>query len=168
MKKQITFILFILLIQLMYSCSSPQYFHDKSSYNRQKELQNSRSANITSDIALGILSVFSEAALDIQVNWYPSEQKFKRINLINPTSDTMYVNMLTDVFWDEFNYCDFMDIRIPPNLECKVLVPINATYNLYYSNTPQSNDDELLEIFTSELSKISLAPGITARNDTIQ
>lgn len=160
--------IFILLILVMYSCSSPQYFHDKSSYNRQKELQNSRSAKITSDIALGVLSVFSAAALDFEVGWVPSEQKFKKLNLINPTQDTIYINMLTDVVWDELDYCDFMDIRIPPKMECKVLVPMNANYNLYFSNTPQSDDDELLEIFTTDLNKISLYPGITATNDTIK
>ncbi|MDB4583576.1 hypothetical protein N9164_10525 [Draconibacterium sp.] len=161
-------ITFIILILFTYSCSPPQYFYDESSYKRQKELQNSRSSTITSDIALGMLSVVSAAALDFEIGWIPSEQKFKKLNLINPTPDTMYINMLTDVFWDEFDYCDFMDIRIPPKMECKVLVPMNACYNLYFSNTPQSDDDELLEIFTSDLSKISLYPGITATNDTIK
>jgi hypothetical protein len=119
------------------------------------------------DITLGILSVASAAAFDTDVGWYPSEQKFKKLNLVNPTNDTIYVNMLTDVLWDEFDYCDFMDIRIPPKMECKVLVPIDATYNLYFSDTPQSDDDEMLEIFTSDLSKLSLYPGITATNDKI-
>ena len=32
---------------------------------------------------------------------------------------------------------------------------------------PESNDDELLEIFTNDVKRISLYPGITAASDTI-
>lgn len=86
---------------------------------------------------------------------------------MNPTKDTMYINMLTDVTWDKNDYCDFMDIRIPPKTNCKVLVPVDANYNLYFSNTPEDDDDEMLEIFTSDINKLSLYPGITLVNDTI-
>jgi hypothetical protein len=68
--------------------------------------------------------------------------------------------MLTDIYWDENNYCDFMDIRIPPKKNCKILVPVNAEYNVYFSNTAQNDDDELLQINTSEFKKISLKTGI--------
>lgn len=168
MKKHPLIGVVVILVLIFSACTTPKYFHDESSYKRQKELQNSRSANVFSDISLGIFSVVTAAAFDTEIDWYPSEQEFKKLKLINPTSDTIYVNMLTDVFWDEFDYCDFMDIRIPPKMECKVLVPIDANYNLYYSNTPQSDDDELLEIFTTDLGKISLYPGITVVNDTIR
>jgi hypothetical protein len=151
---------------LLFSCSSPKYFHDKSSFERQKELKKDRSGNVLSDIGIGILSTFSAAAFEVDLGWYPSEQEFKKINLNNPTNDTIYVNMLTDVYWDENNYCDFMDIRIPPNEKCKVLVPLNANYNLYFSNTSESDDDEMLEIFTNDIKKVSLYPGLTLLNDS--
>ncbi len=113
-----------------------------------------------------MLSVFSSSALDTEIEWHPSEQEFKKLKLINPTADTMYINMLTDIFWDKNDYCDFMDIRIPPKTECKIFVPVNANYNLYFSNTPQTDDDEMLEIFTTDLKRISLYPGITIIQDT--
>jgi hypothetical protein len=117
-------------------------------------------------VASGIGSVFMSAMLETEVEFYPSEQQFKKINLMNPTNDTMYVNMLTDVIWDKEDYCDFMDIRIPPKLNCKVLVPVEANYNLYYSTTPQSNDDDMLEIYTSDVKRISLYPRINNMADT--
>lgn len=159
--------LFTIIAVFLYSCSTPKYFHDKSSFERQKELKTSRSQNITSEIAMGIYSIFASAALDLNVEYYPSEQEFKKLNLINPTTDTMYINMLTDIYWDENNYCDFMDIRIPPKTECKVLVPVNANYNLYFSSTPQDDDDEMLKIFTSDLKRVSLYPGITNTKDSV-
>lgn len=153
---------------LFCACSSPKFFHDQSSYKRQVELKKDRSGNVFSDISLGILSAISSETLDVNMGWYPSEQEFKKINLNNPTKDTIYVNMLTDVYWDEFDYCDFMDIRIPPYENCKVLVPLNANYNLYFSNTSENDDDEMLEIFTNDIKKISLTPGMTFLNDSIQ
>lgn len=161
MKKCSTYIILLSITFTLASCSSPQYFHDASSRKRQKELRETRSANVFADIFSGFTSVCMAAALDGDVEFYPSEQQFKNLKLLNPTSDTIYVNMLTDVYWDENNYCDFMDIRIPPKSECKVLVPISANYHLYFSPTPQNDDDELLEIYTSSVKTISLNPGMT-------
>lgn len=166
MKKRFALVEFVAIFLLVYSCSSPKYFHDQSSFERQKELKKDRSGNIASDIGIGILSTFSSAAFEVDLGWYPSEQEFKKIKLNNPSKDTIYVNMLTDVYWDENNYCDFMDIRIPPHEKCKVLVPLNANYNLYFSNTPQSDDDEMLEVFTNAIKKLTLTPGLTIINDS--
>lgn len=167
MKKHLPHLVIGVALLMLYSCASPKYFHDESSYERQKELRGCRSSNVFCDIASGVSSVFFAAMLDSDVEFYPTEQQFKKINLINTSNDTMYVNMLTDVVWDEKGYCDFMDIRIPPQLNCKVMVPIDANYNLYFSNTPESDDDELLEIFTNDVKTISLHPGLTAVSDTI-
>lgn len=149
------------------SCNTSKYIYDNSSFERQKELRKSRSGNVFADIGLSIASVFLLAAVDVDLGLYPDGHEFKSLNLINPTADTMYVNMLTDIYWDENDYCDFMDIRIPPNKECKVLIPVDANYNLYFSNTPENNDDEMLEIFTSDIKKISLQPGLTILKDTV-
>lgn len=151
---------------ILFSCSSPKYIHDQSSFERQKELKKDRSGNVFTDIGLGIVSVFSSAALQVDVGWYPNEQEFMKLNLKNPTNDTMFVNMLTDLYWDKEDYCDFMDIRIPPMANCKILVPVNANYNLYFSNTSESDDDEMLEINTSDIRKIALMPGLTLNADT--
>ncbi|HPF51591.1 MAG TPA: hypothetical protein PK335_08440 [Draconibacterium sp.] len=160
--KRLSFFLIISLISVfLLSCSTPNYFYDPSSKERQKELRSTRSANVWSDIILSFSSACISAAFDTEIGYIPQEQKFKKLNLVNTTSDTMYVNMLTDVFWDESNYCDFMDIRIPPKLNCKVMVPLDATYNLYFSTTPEENDDEMIEISTSSFKRISLKPGMT-------
>ena len=125
MKKHLS-LLFVFFTILLYSCSTPQYFHDESSYQRQKELKSCRTGNVFTDIACGIGSVLFAVAVDAEVDYIPSDQQFKKLKLVNPTQDTIYVNMLTDLVWDDSGYCDFMDIRIPPEHNCRVLVPIGA------------------------------------------
>lgn len=160
-------LLYTVSVLFLLSCSTPKYFHDESSLIRQKEIQSSRAANITEDIINGIFEVSSAALLEMEPDWNPSERQFKKVKLVNPSTDTIYVNMLTDLEWDENDYCDFMDIRIPPKTDCKILVPTEAAYNLYYSNTPQSDDDELMEIFTSDVFKLILDPGRLAVKDSL-
>lgn len=168
MKRILELSLFSILVFLIQSCTTPKYFYDSSSHERQKELRSCRSDNVFCDIMSGIGSVFMGAILDTEIEFYPDDQQFKKLHLRNPTSDTIYVNMLSDVIWDKEDYCDFMDIRIPAHLTCKVMVPLETTYNLYFSNTPQNDDDEMIEIFTTDVKKISLYPGLTAIKDTIQ
>jgi len=156
--------LFMLLIAgFLASCTTPNYFHDDSSRKRQQELLDKRSSHVTRDVFVCLASVFLSTALDdynhdvdVNVLYVPQGQQFKYLNLYNSTRDTMYVNMLTDVYWDTNNYCDFMDIRIPAHRKCKVMVPMDANYNLYFSNTPQSDDDKLLQIYTTRERNISL------------
>ena len=38
-------------------------------------------------------------------------------------------------------YCDFMDIRIPANRNCTILDPFEAEYYVYFSITPDSDDN---------------------------
>lgn len=160
-KKQLIYSLFFAILIILQSCASPKYFHDELSLKRQKELHGSRSSNVCSDILLGVGSFFFAVATDTELCYFPNNQQFKKLKLVNPTSDTIYVNMLTDLIWDKNDYCDFMDIRIPPHLKCKVLVPVAANYNLYFSNTPESEDDEMIEIFTGSIKKVALYPGLT-------
>ena len=152
---------YLILILLLAGCSSPRYFHDSSSRKRQQELIKHRSGNIFADIGLTITSIFVLAATDYDLGLYPQGQEFKKMKILNPTKDTLYVNMLTDVYWDEDNFCDFMDIRIPPKEKCKILVPVNAVYNIYFSGTPQPEDDELIQLNTNDLKRIALYPGLT-------
>lgn len=166
MTKQLPKIVFIILILILQGCASPKHIYHKTSYERQKELKNNRGANVFVEILSGVGSVFVGAMLDTEVGYVPSDQEFKKLKLINPTNDTLYINMLTDLVWDNEDYCDFMDIRIPPNQKCKVMVPMHAAYNLYFSNTPQSDDDEMIEIFTTDVKKFSLYPGLTLEADS--
>jgi hypothetical protein len=151
-------ILLILVAGMILSCSSAKYIHDPSSFERQKDLSGSRSASVIADGLMATLSVVSSAVFETDMEWYPSETRFKKMTLRNPTKDTLYVNMLTDVFWDTNNYCDFMDIRIPPERSCRILCPVDAEYNIYFSNTVQDDDDEMITINTSEKKKLNLKP----------
>ena len=157
-------ILFSALLILLQGCSSASYIHDMESRQRQEELHKQRSGNIAADIGIALASVILSAAVEADVH-IPNEQEFKKLKIDNTTTDTLYINMLTDVYWDEENYCDFMDIRIPPAEAVKVLVPVDAMYNLYFSNTPENDDDEYIEIYTSGIKKISPCPGTNLEPD---
>jgi hypothetical protein len=146
---------------LLLSCKTSEHFYDPVSRERQKELVKNRSGNIFSDIGLSIASLFTMAAFEVDIGLFPQGHEFKKLKIINPKKDTLYVNMLTDVFWDEDNYCDFMDIRIPPKEKCKLLLPVDANYNVYFSATPEKDDDEHIEINTNDFKRISLYPGLT-------
>ncbi len=158
---------FLLSIILLFgSCTTPQYIFDRGSNEMQKKLIKRRSGNVFGDIGLLLSSVFLFSTVEVDRNYVLDDQEFKKINLINPTKDTIYINMLTDIYWDEENFCDFMDIRIPPHQKCKMLVPVNANYNVYFSNTLEQEDDEMIQINTDDLRRLSLYPGMTIINES--
>lgn len=165
MKKQFYLVLIIISLGFM-SCSSASFVRDSSSHDRQKELINARSAAVVGDILMATATLVSAVAFETEYNFYPTETRFKKVALTNPTTDTLYVNMLTDLQWDKEDYCDFMDIRIPPGRVCRILCPLNADYNIYFSNTPASDDDEMVTINTSETSKLKLKTGLVLSENT--
>jgi hypothetical protein len=71
------------------------------------------------------------------------------------------------ILWGKDDFCDFFDIRIPPQKNCKELMPVNTNYNLYFSNTPEESDDEMLEIFTGKIKSVTLFPELTVINNSI-
>ena len=73
--------------------------------------------------------------------------------------------MLTDFMFRDNTYCDFMDIRIPPGENCRLLMPFGAVYNVYFSNTPTPDDDEMIQIDTGLKNRIILYPGMTKVKD---
>ncbi len=160
MKTNIT-IFAILFLLVQFSCTSSKYIHDQSSIKRQKELRSSRSGKVAADILLTIGSAIFSTATETDMDYIPHDQEFKNFKLINTTNDTMFVNMLTDVSWDNEDYCDFMDIRIPPIENCKILVPLGVNYNIYFGTSVDPEQDEFIEINTSEIRKVALKPGLT-------
>ncbi|HOI48478.1 MAG TPA: hypothetical protein PK167_04190 [Prolixibacteraceae bacterium] len=146
---------------LLASCSSYRYIHDASSLKRQHELQSERSGRVASDILLTLGSMVVSAAAEVDVGYFPAGQVFKRLRLVSVASDTLFVNMFTDATWDNENYCDFTDIRIPPGKTCRLLVPIGVTYNLYFGSSASPDEDELLQIHTAGKRRIRLSPGMT-------
>ncbi|NQU87480.1 MAG: hypothetical protein HQ541_17130 [Mariniphaga sp.] len=154
------FVFLITIVILFQGCNSYQYIYDSDSQERQRELQKNRSGNVAGEIFSFLGAVILEASTGVYVDYVPEEQEFKRFNLMNPTKDTMYVNMLSDLSWDNENYCDFMDIRIPPNDNCRILLPLFANYNIYFGISDNPEEDQLLEINTSYKRKITLIPEI--------
>ena len=157
MKKQFYFRI-ILTATLLTNCSTTKYIYDTSSNKRQQELKSSRNGAVAGDVILAGFSLFFAAASGTEFDYYPSEQRFKKILLKNPTADTVYVNMLTDVYWDKLDYCDFMDIRIPPGKNCRILCPVDAEYNVYFRNKWENEEDEMITINTASLSSVKLEP----------
>ena len=147
------------LVFLFSACTPSKYILDHQSFERQKNMKKYRSANIVADVGSSLFSIFLALVFDLETENEPTQKQFKKITLDNPTGDTVFVNMLTDVNWDDSVYCDFMDIRIPPQKKIRLLVPVNANYNLYFSPTPEADDDELLQLNTSKKRKIVLQPG---------
>lgn len=163
--KKTGYILILLTILFSGGCNSYNYIYDNSSRERQHELQNKRAGNACGDVFLVFGSILFEATTGVYVGYMPEGQNFRRIKLVNPTSDTLYVNMLTDLYWDNENYCDFMDIRIPPGEKCRLLLPIDANYNIYFGATENPEEDKLLEFNTSLVRKVKLIP--MTLNDSI-
>lgn len=135
----------------------------------EKGLQGERAGSVVGNSFLmaffGFLSIITNTDL---VNVFLPEQKLRHLTLANTGSDTLQVNMLAGQARRDSQYCDFKDIRIPPGEKCRLLVPVNCNYNLYFSNTMNTEeDDELLEINTNSNPKIKLYSGMINKSDSI-
>jgi hypothetical protein len=112
------------------------------------------------DVLLNVANIFISATLNSGYEVISSERSFKRISVLNESTDTLIVNMVTDIVWKETGYCDIMGIKLPPGTRQKLLVPYPAAYNVYFK-TPFS-EEEKIEIRTdSQLRIVRLKPGIT-------
>ena len=159
MKKLIWFVVFV---SLSISCTTGKYIHDEASIQRHKQLKGSKAGNFIGNALLATGSVIFSAIIGSEEVYIPDEEKqFRKITLRNTSCDTLKVNMLTDFLISDSTYCDFMDIRIPPGENCRLLMPYGAAYNLYFSNTPGPDDDEMIEINTGYKKRIMLYPGMT-------
>ncbi len=152
---------------LLPACTTHRYITDPESLQLQKKIQGKRAGRIVGDTFLTLGSIFVGALTGIYVGYVPGGNSMKRIALGNTGTDTLQVNMLTDVIWKDSTYADFMNIRIPPGKTARLLVPAGAVYNLYFSNTFETTDDDEFIVFdTSAMRKARLYPGLTFLNDT--
>ena len=141
-------------------CSNARYLTDPISIKRQHDMRANRTGVNVGDVGINFANIFLAAILNIQYEAYSKERTFKRISICNQSSDSLYVNMVTDIVWKETGYCDIMGIVLPPGGKQKLLVPYPAAYNLYFK-TPNS-EEEKLEIRTdNKLRQINLRPGMT-------
>ena len=141
-------------------CSNTRYLTDSKSIGRQHEMRASRTGNNVGDVFINIVNFVFAAILNSGYEAYSSERTFKRITIINESSDSLFVNMVTDVVWKESGYCDIMGIVLPPGAKQKLLAPYPAAYNVYFK-TPFT-EEENLEIRTdNKHRKFRLHKGMT-------
>jgi hypothetical protein len=164
------FLIYLLAFLLLFSsCVTYRYIRDEGTLKRERALQGERAGNVIGNSFLMVIFGFLAAVTgtDLGEEFLP-EQKLRHLTLSNTGTDTLQVNMLAGEARRDNQYCDFRDIRIPPGTKCRLLVPVNTAYNLYFSNTPDSEeDDEWLEINTNSGRKIKLFSGMTNKKDSI-
>lgn len=154
---------------LFSSCITYRFIRDEKSLKMERQLHGERAGRVVGDsflvAILGFLSAITNMDL---VDGFLPDQKLSHLTLSNVSSDTLQVNMLAGQALKDSQYCDFRDIRIPPGSKCRLLVPVNCNYNLYFSNTINSEeDDEFMEINTVINLKLKLFPGMTFQKDSI-
>jgi len=127
-------------------CTSTRYMTDPMSRGRQHDMRKNRTGVNIGDICLNFVNLIIAEALDNEPTYVQSGRAFKHITIVNESSDSLFVNMVTDVVWKESGYCDIMGIALPPKAKQRMLTPYPAAYNVYFK-TPYS-EEENIEIRT--------------------
>jgi hypothetical protein len=160
MKKTQPILSVLCSLLVFYSCSTGQYIHDTGSIERQKEMHRKRTGINVGDVALQMLNIVTLASLNLDMEPETTPRSFKRIKLYNHSTDTMRVNLVTNVFWSDEQYNDILDVRIPPKQHTCLMVPLGADYNVYFRDS-SDGQDESITINTAEFKRIGLTPGMT-------
>ena len=141
-------------------CTSTRYLTDSGSIDRQHDMRKNRVGKNIGEGCLNMTFFILAAVVNSEFEPLESERTFKRISVKNESTDTLFVNMVTDVVWKETGYCDIMGIALPSGARQKLLVPYPAAYNIYFRTS--SSEEEKLEIRTDNKQKnIRLKPGMT-------
>ncbi len=141
-------------------CTSTRYLTDSKTIDRQHDMRANRSGVNIGDVFINIANLFISGALNTGFEVSQSERAFKRITIVNESTDSLFVNMVTDVVWKESGYCDIMGIALPAGAHQKLLAPYPAAYNVYF-RTPFT-EEEKLEIRTdSNHRRFVLRAGMT-------
>ena len=141
-------------------CTSTRYLTDSGSIDRQHDMRKNRVGKNIGEGCLNMTFFILAAVVNSEFEPLESERTFKRISIKNESTDTLFVNMVTDVVWKETGYCDIMGIALPSGARQKLLVPYPAAYNVYFRTS--SSEEEKLEIRTDNKQKnIRLKPGMT-------
>jgi len=160
MNRKITISLVLAVLICCGGCTNTRYLTDRTSIDRQHDMKTHRVGKNIGEGCLNMSFFILAAVLNSEFIPVESERTFKRITVFNESTDTLNVNMVTDIVWKETGYCDIMGIVLPPATRQKLLVPYPAAYNVYFK-TPYS-EEEKLEIRTdSKLRIINLLPGMT-------
>ena len=141
-------------------CTSTRYLTDSKSVDRQHDMRANRSGKNVVDVFANIANMVVSGALNTDFEISQSERSFKRITIVNESTDSLFVNMVTDIVWKESGYCDIMGIALPPKAKQRMLTPYPAAYNIFFQ-TPYT-EEEKLEIRTdSKYKRFVLRPGMT-------
>jgi len=127
-------------------CTNTRYLTDATSIRRQHEMRSDRVGKNIGEVFLNMASFIFAAVFNTEFISVDSERTFKRISIYNESTDSLYINMVTDIVWKEDGYCDIMGIVLPAGTKQKLLVPYPSAYNVYF-RTPAS-EEEKLEIRT--------------------
>jgi len=121
-----------------------------------------RSGVKAGDILLNTANLVMSVTLGTEFEIAASNRAFKHILVSNVSTDTMTVNMVTDIEWEDSVFCDIMGIVLPPKAQQKLLVPYPAAYNVYFKTS--KTDEEQLEFRTDDkIKEIKLKPGMGKR-----
>ncbi|MFY9151667.1 MAG: hypothetical protein WAO52_06625 [Prolixibacteraceae bacterium] len=160
MKLKSFFVSGIIIALFICSCTSTRYLTDPTSIGRQHDMKKHRTGVNAGDIILSFVNLFISGTLDTEYEMSQSERAFKRITVENESSDTLFVNMVTDIVWKETGYCDIMGIVLPPGKKQRLLAPYPAAYNVYFRTN--YSDEEKIEFRTdSKHRKITLRANMT-------
>ena len=148
-----------LALILLSNCSTSSYITDNESRERQEMIRKYRTGINLTDVALQIGTVFTSAEFGVDIAPIPESRSFTKMKLINESSDTMIVNMVTDRLWRDSTYCDIREIVIPPSKSAKFVTPLGADYNVYFRKDFDAPEDEKIEINTAKDRVIRLGGG---------
>lgn len=160
MKQLILISLVLAVLISIGGCTNTRYLTDSTSIERQRDMRSKRVGKNIGEGCLNMSFMILAAILNTEFSPVESEREFKRITLKNESSDSLIINMVTDIVWKETGYCDIMGIVLPPQAKQKLLVPYPAAYNVYFK-TPYS-EEEKLEVRTDNNRRIiKLKAGMT-------
>jgi len=141
-------------------CTNTRYLTEASSIERQHQMRASRTSGNLGDIGINFSNFILAAIINAEFEVHSRDRTFKRISIVNQSSDSLFVNMVTDIVWKEEGYCDIMGIVLPPGAKQKLLVPYPAAYNIYFHSP--FTEEEMLEVRTDhKLRRINLRDGMT-------
>jgi len=157
LKISVRIILVTCILLNLCACRVSSYLTDQKSIELQKSLRKHRTGV---NIGEGLL-VAGSAAVSLFTGFVfftPEQQAYRKLKLSNQSSDTLFVNMVTDWQWKDSTYFDLKEIVMPPKKSMKLVVPNGISYNLYFRTKYDTPDDEKVELNTGETRVVKLNP----------
>lgn len=167
MHPKISILLVLAVILCCGGCTNTRYLTESKSIERQHDMRVNRVGKNIGEGFINITFLILSGVLNSEFVPVESERAFKRISIINESTDSLFVNMVTDIVWKEQGYCDIMGIVLPPGAKQKLLVPYPAAYNVFFQ-TPFSGEEKLEIRTDSKNRNFRLKAGMTLLESGIQ